>query len=256
MKFFLSTILFFFIESLLPAQSPAPLEIHIQVTHPTCAGKCDGTVKVTVTGGQPGYMYFWSNGSRAENYYDACAGTGEIVVKDIAGNVATGAYSVIDPLPIGIDKLITKQPTAGHNDGWIEIQISGGLLPYQFSLDGEKYSTSNEFYNLASGSYVINIKDSNGCLVQSSTIVLDRVMRTSDLKTAYHMNFNNENRSIHLYANFPLKIKLTDLQGRVFQKEDFNTSHDINLDNLDYGVYFLKISDGVRNSYERIVKIK
>ena len=255
MKFFISIVLFFFIKSLLPAQSSAPLEIHIQVTHPTCAGKCDGVVAVTVTGGHPGYMFFWSNGSRAEKLYDACAGTGEVVVKDIEGNVATGAFSVIDPLPIGIEKMITKQPTAGHNDGRIEIEIAGGLLPYHFSLDGEKYSTANAFYNLAPGSYAIYIKDTNGCLVQSSTIVLDGVIRTPDLKTVYHMNFNSESQMIHLYAKIPLTMQLTDLQGRVLQKGDLDLSHDINLDNLYYGVYFLKISDGMRNSYERIIQV-
>ena len=255
MNFIISTIFFFLFRSLEIVESPAPLEIHIHVTNPTCAGKCDGKVTLTVTGGQPGYLYYWSNGSRAESYIDACPGSGEVVVKDMAGNVATGAYAVIDPQPISIEKLITRQPTAGHNNGLIEIEIAGGMLPYQFSLDGEKYSTSNEFYNLAPGSYVIYMKDTNGCLVQSSTIVLDGVMRTPDLKTVYRMNFNTENRSIHLYAPIPLKMQLTDLQGRVLQKGDLELSHDINMDNLYYGVYFLKISDGMRNSYERIIQV-
>ena len=69
------------------------------------------------------------------------------------------------------------------------------------------------------------------------------------------MNFNSESQMIHLYAKIPLTMQLTDLQGRVLQKGDLDLSHDINLDNLYYGVYFLKISDGMRNSYERIIQV-
>jgi len=245
--FIITLLLFFF-------KTPDPLEIHFQVTHPTCAGKCDGTVKVTVTGGQPGYMFFWSNGSRAQNYYDACAGTGELVVKDIAGNIATGAFAVVDPQPISIDKLVTHPPLAGRNDGFIAVEISGGLLPYYFSLDGEKYSTSNEFYNLPPAPYVIYIKDTNGCLVQSSTFVLDENVNNVDLKSVYHFNYRPEKHALHIYSDIEMSMELADLQGRVLKKEELSKSHDISFDDFYYGIYFLRLSDGVQSSYEKIVK--
>jgi len=248
---------FFFpilLNAVLSSNSPAPLEVHVQVTHPTCTGKCDGTVKLMVTGGQPGYTYQWSNGLRSENYYDVCAGKGSVTVKDIAGNSSTANWELIDPPPIGIEKLLTKQPTAGQSDGRIEIEVTGGLLPYQFSLDGEKFSTSNVFNGLAPGAYVINIKDTNGCTVQSGTIILNVVAPSADLKSLYHLTYNEEKKILHLYSNVPLYMQLLDLVGRKMEDEELSKGRDIFIDNLEYGVYFLKVTDGTRTSYEKIVR--
>jgi hypothetical protein len=238
----------------LDSAAAVPLQIQVQVTHPTCAGLCDGKVKLIVTGGQPGYMFQWSNGLRSENYYDACAGKGTVTVKDIGGNTTTAEWELKDPPPIGIDRLQTRQPTAGQSDGRIEIEVTGGLLPYQFSLDGEKFSTSNIFNGLAPGSYVINIKDTNGCNVQSGSVVLEVANKTLELKSLYHLTYNEEKEILHLYSNVPLYMQLIDLVGRKIQDEELSKGHDVFMDNLDYGVYFLKVTDGMRTSYEKIVK--
>jgi len=256
MYFLLKTLFFpFILSTLLGKPAPAPLEVHVVVTNPTCTGTCDGKVKAIVTGGQPGYMYQWSNGLKSENYYDACAGKGSVTVKDIAGNTATADWEIKDPPPIGIDRMVTNQPSAGISDGRIEVEVTGGLLPYQFSLDGVKYSTSNVFNGLGPGSYIINIRDTNGCNVQSSAVTLEVVTDNVNLKTLYHLTYNEENKLIHLYSNIPLYMHLTDLQGRVLLDTESSKSHDIPMGDLYYGFYILKITDGLRSSYEKIIKI-
>jgi hypothetical protein len=240
--------------STMPAQTP--LQLQIKVTQPTCTAICDGLVDLTVTGGKPGYKYAWSNGLTSEDYPNACAGSGSVTVTDAAGNTASTPFKVMEPDPIGIDNLKVKQPTPGLSNGSIEINVTGGQLPYRFSIDGINFSTANAFNNLAPGLYVIAIRDSRGCLVQSSTIELAALTNFKELNSAYHITRNEETNVMHMYSNIALSMELMDLQGRVLSQEGLSKSHDIQLSDIDYGVYFLRISDGVRSSYEKIVKEK
>jgi hypothetical protein len=255
MSLLISSLYFLFISgTIFPMGQPTPLQLQIKVTPPTCPGMCNGLVDLTVSGGQPGYTYSWSNGLTTEDYPNACAGTGEVTVHDASGNSATTSFTVKDPTPMVIDKLMVKQPTPGLSNGSIEVSVSGGILPYRFTLDGINYSTSNVFSNLGPDLYVIGIHDTKGCLVQSTTISLQSVSDVKALNSFYHLSRNEETNVIHLYSNIALSVQLMDAQGRIMMEEGLSKGHDFPLGDMDYGVYILKISDGVRSSFEKIVK--
>jgi len=51
-----------------------------------------------------------------------------------------------------------------ENDGQVLINnTSGGMAPYVYSLDGDNFSTSDQFNGLVAGVYDLYIQDSNGC---------------------------------------------------------------------------------------------
>jgi hypothetical protein len=255
MQLYLKGLRFFFILfSFLPIGLAAPLKLEINITLPSCIGSCDGLVDLTVTGGKPGYQYAWSNGLKTEDFSNACAGSGNVTVQDATGNTATIEYTVRDPLPISLDHLIIKQPDPGLSNGSIELNVSGGTLPYRFSKDGLHYSTFNQFSNLGPGLYVISIQDTKGCLVQSSTIELSSDTKSTELISYYRFSRDEETHVLHMYCRIPLAIDLRDLQGRLLVQEGLTKSHDIPLDDLNYGIYILKISDGVKTAFEKIVK--
>ncbi len=54
--------------------------------------------------------------------------------------------------------------------GELEITATGGLPPYQYSLDGVDFQASNHYYNLADNDYTIYIKDANGCIYELSPV--------------------------------------------------------------------------------------
>jgi len=248
-------IIFIFI-NLLPGSSAAPLKLEINVTIPSCIGSCDGRVDLTVTGGKPGYKYSWSNGLSTEDFASACAGSGKVTVQDAAGNTASIEYTVRDPLPISLDELIVEQPAPGLSNGSIVVNVSGGTLPYRFSKDGLKFSTSNVFSYLGPGLYVISIQDTKGCLVQSSTIELSSEAKSTELNSRYRLSREEETHVLHVYCRIPLSIDLVDLQGRMLVHEGLTLSHEIQLNDLDFGFYILKISDGLKSAYEKIVKLE
>ena len=253
---YLKSLQFIFILcTLLPGSSAAPLKLEINITLPSCIGSCDGLVDLTVTGGKPGYKYSWSNGINTEDFANACAGSGNVTVQDAAGSTATIEYTVRDPLPISLDQLIVAQPAPGLSNGSIEVNVSGGTLPYRFSMDGLKYSTANLFTNLGPGYYVISIQDTKGCLVQSSTIELTSETKSTELNSYYRLSREEEAHVLHVFCRIPLYIDLVDLQGRILVREGKTRSHDIQLDDLDFGFYILKISDGLKSAFEKIVKV-
>ncbi len=73
------------------------------------------------------------------------------------------------------------EPSCNINDGNIKIQVIGGKAPYQYSLDGITYQSSNEFINLSSGSYNVYVKgETSGC-GKDTTIILTSKCGTTDI---------------------------------------------------------------------------
>lgn len=48
-------------------------------------------------------------------------------------------------------------------NGSISVTATGGALPYQFKLDAGAYGTAAVFNNLGGGTFIITVKDKNGC---------------------------------------------------------------------------------------------
>jgi hypothetical protein len=51
----------------------------------------------------------------------------------------------------------------GGSDGEITAVVTGGTLPYTYSINGGTFSTNNVFTGLVAGTYIIDYLDANGC---------------------------------------------------------------------------------------------
>lgn len=60
----------------------------------------------------------------------------------------------------------------GGNDGVIEANASGGVGPYEFSLDGIVFQSDPLFTGLTTGTYIITIRDAGGFTATSSEVVI------------------------------------------------------------------------------------
>jgi len=54
----------------------------------------------------------------------------------------------------------------------LQVNVTGGKAPYEFRLNDENSSMSNQFDNLVSGSYFIRVIDKNGCELVSKNVLL------------------------------------------------------------------------------------
>lgn len=60
----------------------------------------------------------------------------------------------------------------GANDGIIEVAVTGGTAPYQFSLNGGPTQSSNIFENLAPGAYTVEVTDVFGFAMLTDSLVV------------------------------------------------------------------------------------
>jgi gliding motility-associated-like protein len=77
-------------------------------------------------------------------------------------NLTKGACNTSDNIHIKILEPVSVVATPVLY-GELLIEASGGLPPYQYSVDGINFQNSNHFTNLPNGDYHISIKDSNNC---------------------------------------------------------------------------------------------
>ncbi len=129
------------------------------------AGGSDGSINLTVTGGNPPYSYFWGNGSTTQDISNLPSGDYAVQVTDDAGCTATTMVTIEDPaLPcstLQLTAVTTDASTFGGSDGSIDLTVTGGnpTFTYDWGLEG----STEDISGLTAGSYSIRVTDIIGC---------------------------------------------------------------------------------------------
>jgi gliding motility-associated-like protein len=104
--------------------------------------------------------YQWSNGDRTNYTSIATAGNYTITVTNASGCQATKKFIALNSGTATITSVDIVDFSGSENS--IVINYTGIGL-YEFSIDGIHYQNSPQFYNVAEGSYLIYVRDINGC---------------------------------------------------------------------------------------------
>ena len=139
----------------------------------------DTNVTITAAGGDGNFVYALVADGVTPNPGDfnttnpiTTSGAGEydVYVRDNNG-VASFCESVYD-LTIAQDNPLTMSITntpilcSGETQAAITITPTGGQAPFEYSIDGgTTYQPTNTFTNQGAGSYTINVRDANGCII-------------------------------------------------------------------------------------------
>ncbi len=147
------------------------------LSHVSCFGGNDGVITIVANGGTPPYSYTYDGGisygaSSSNNLMSA--GSHSIMIKDANNCIYDlGNWVVQEPDELTITDLNTVNVSCdGSEDGAIFLTASGGVEPYQFSLDGSTYKFGSAFNNLAPGNYTGWVKDAKGCISSSGSITV------------------------------------------------------------------------------------
>jgi uncharacterized protein (DUF2141 family) len=138
--------------------------------------------------------------------------------------------------------------TCSASNGSITITPAGGISPYQYAMDAGSYSSNASFTGLGAGSYVLKIKDRNGC--ESATTV-SLTSPNSSLSASIELtdsgcNFNNG--SVIVTANggtAPYTYQLND--GTLSSTNAFF--------NLSAGNYAVRVFDNTGCSITQTIKV-
>jgi hypothetical protein len=147
-------------------QPYVPLAITASSTLISCNAGVS-SLTINATGGRTPYQYSINNGtsySSSNTYSSLSAGTYTIKVKDALGCISTLDHVINQPTA-----LIATLSTSGQT---VTVTASGGTAPYQYSLDGTSFQTSNVLTVLTSGNYLVQARDSQGCTRTFATAIV------------------------------------------------------------------------------------
>ena len=167
-------------DTLISIAEPAPINILTQTaTDITCSGANDGTIAIGTSGGtapldftlNPGAI---SNGTGS--FSGLTSGIYTVSVSDAAGcgPVGSAPLSITDPPILVIDSLVYKEIGCnGAADGNMGIYVSGGVPPYEYSIDNQgSWSPDSLYTGLSPSTYEVYVRDANLCIVYAGSVVL------------------------------------------------------------------------------------
>ena len=258
------------------------------VTNVSCKGD-DGIISINLVGGLAPYLYS-INGGKYDNanrvIENVLPGKYNVVVKDALGCIAIINNVVVGKAPALTATVSLTNACKNINNGSITTIVTGGIAPYQYSLSGAGYKTSNIFSNLSPGSYYVRVKDARGCLFTLSGITITRLSTTCSgrgieayttgsvkTKDVVLKEGIEEKATMSIFpnpsaGNFKLHIRglngnkaiivIVDALGKEIYKAQTNISSDvnmlpINLDRIHKGTYFIKLSTNKFSMAEKLV---
>lgn len=139
-----------------------PVTLNFDVTDKLCNGGPDnGIIDLTVSGGTPGYTYLWSNGATTQDVTGLAPGTYTVTVTDSKGCIESASVTVGQPYVLAQFAAVTDIDCNGNSNGDIQVDVSGGSLPYSYLWSSG--DTTQDITGITAGSYTLTITDINGC---------------------------------------------------------------------------------------------
>jgi len=152
-----------------------PIQPVFSLVQPQCAGAMDGRISVTISGTprQP-LQYEWNDGPFVKDRLRIGTGDYQVTITDDLGCQTTSdTLRIQSPDPIQIDVAGRGDILCqGDDNGFLELDVSGGVEPYEYTWTGSADTTSG-IYGLDAGQYRVFVTDANGCPAQESFNLLD-----------------------------------------------------------------------------------
>ena len=150
---------------------PNPINISYSSNNvSTCLGN-DGSIDITVTGGNAPYTYFWSNSDTIQDINNLSSGIYSLNITDNNGCLDSITIVITEPPSVNINYSYTNPTCIGYNNGTIDLSLSSGTPPFIFNWSTS--DTTEDITNLTQGIYSVTVTDSAGCNAISTISLAD-----------------------------------------------------------------------------------
>ena len=211
----------------------------VQPTDVKCYEGSDGSAEVVGMTGNKGtgpYDYQWSNQSTGASLTGVPAGNYTLTVKNAQGCLSSTTINIDHPDPLNFDFSVIGTACEGPSSlGEIKIKDpTGGIMPYQFGIDGTIPSLNQTNFDASIGSHTVQMVDANGCKLQKDANV------PYDEAKAYVRVLNdgcNINASIELINSSGITIdskKILDIDQSAINVENLTAFVDYKFKGCDY----------------------
>jgi hypothetical protein len=190
------------------------------VQTPGTCQSVNGTITASGSLGSSPYTYSINGGVYAAGniFSNLTPGVYAVTVKDATGCIAGASVTLTGPsVPV---VTVSVTPTScSLSNGVITASVSGGIAPYQYSIDGFVFQAGNVFTNVAAGNYTVFAKDVNGCY---GTVVVAVAATPLPQVTAFSIaaSCGNNDGSIIANTSFGTAPHQYSLDGILFQSSN------------------------------------
>ncbi len=148
----------------------SPLNITAAESPITCIE--EGSVTLTATGGWGGNTYTLTQpdgsivGPQSNPIFSdlSLVGLYTATVEDINGCEESTTFTLSTPNPVVASLSSTSDLCYdGTNASSLEITVTSGEAPFEYSINGSPFQMSNLFDNLGPGTYIVTVRDAYGC---------------------------------------------------------------------------------------------
>lgn len=139
------------------------------VTNENC-GNGQGAVNLSITGGINPITYAWSNAMNTQDINNLSVGTYSVTVTDVNG-CSVNSSSNVQNITGGLSAIVNSvtNETCGDTTGAIDIVVTGGTTPYNYSWSNS--TSSEDLTGVNAGSYSVTVTDGSACsIILSATI--------------------------------------------------------------------------------------
>ena len=173
----------------------------------SCEMGMDGTLEVKPSGGVPPYSYLWPNGQTAPNAFGLSATEYVVTITDAVGCQVVANQILTGPASIFFSPIFNNVNCSGFNTGLVSVgQVSGGVPPFTYSLNGQPKGGATVFDSLTAGDYSIEVMDGNGCthevmgIVSAAQIPIVELGNTITVSLGELISFNPSLNNIAIEA--------------------------------------------------------
>ncbi len=225
------------------------LTITFTQTNVACAGDTTGSIFVSANNVTAPVTYTWSNGETTSGINNLAAGNYDLTVADATGCFVTSTFIITDPLPIAItvDSIF---PILDFDSGLIWITVNGGIPPYNYlwvDPAGGNFNTEDLNNLFRSGYYAVTVTDTAGCVAGLDSIFVDHflaVKQTPKFKSLKIYPVPTED-VLNVDLENPInEVLISGIDGRLCKRFINPGSNQLNVQDIQPGWYFIRISDG------------
>ncbi|MCC7467527.1 MAG: gliding motility-associated C-terminal domain-containing protein [Saprospiraceae bacterium] len=133
-----------------------------------CFGAQNGSIDLQLSGGTPGFDYFWSNNSTTQDLSQLGPGNYTLTITYAGGACSsTASYQISEPAALVFaNTVLTQLNCYESGNGAVDISISGGTGAYSFLWSNS--ATTEDISGLPAGPYAVTITDANGCTLEEA----------------------------------------------------------------------------------------
>jgi len=207
-------------------------------------GSGNGSISLTINGGNGPHSFAWSNGAVSQNVSGLSAGTYQVTITDDDLCSVTGSYTISnDPGGLSVSSISTAE-VCGDTTGAIDITITNGTFPMIFNWDSG--DTIPDITGLSAGIYTLTLSDNFGCQVIHTDTVTNT---TTGLSVSIASIVNDSCGS----GSGAIDAIVTGNGPFIYQWSSGQTTED--LSGLSAGNYTLTVTDSITGCSESVTGI-